>query len=145
MAPRFVPNDAAIDALLHSPTGPVYRHVNAFARQVEAQAKRTAPVDTGALRASTLASPINVGPSSLTLRIGSDLFYAYIVHQGRKAIVPVRAPALRFYWKQRGHWVRTLYVNPAVGRPYIWDAAVLVNGRQPAGLEFDLRRGPLPR
>lgn len=145
MPPRFVPNDAAINALLHGAAGPVYQHLNAFGRQVETQAKRTSPVDTGALRASTLASPINVGPSGLTLRVGSNLFYAYIVHQGRGPIRPVHAPALKFFWKRKGRWHTTQYVRPASGRPYIWTALETVNARQLPGRRFELRRDALPR
>lgn len=140
MAPRFVPNPAEINRLLHGAAGPVYQYVNAFGRQVEAQAKRTSPVDTGLLRASTLASPINVGPAGLSLTVGSGLFYAVIVHQGHGPIRPVRASALRFYWKRVGKFVVTQYVNPVAGRPYIWDALVVVNNRQLPDRQFVLTR-----
>ncbi len=145
MPSGFVPNQAEINALLHGATGPVFTYVNSFGRQVETQAKRDSPVDTGALRASTLASPINVGPSGLSLQVGSSLFYAYIVHQGRGPIRPVRAPALRFYWKRAGRFVVTQYVNPAAGRPYIWRALEIVNARQLPDRQFRLVRGALPR
>lgn len=139
MAARFVPNLLAIDELLRGPTGPVYRHLNSFGRQVEAQAKRTSPVWDGTLRASTLATPINVGPAGLSLRVGSGLYYAIIVHQGHKAFGPRTAPYLKFVWKQRGGiYVTTKHVRKVAGRPYIWDALVFVNEAQPPGRQFKL-------
>jgi hypothetical protein len=75
-------NRAAIDNLLHGPTGPVAHDLERRGDRVEDDARRRAPQRTGALRASLRAQPMTVGRDR-AVRVGSDKPYAMFVHQGR--------------------------------------------------------------
>lgn len=83
------------------------------------------PYSTGRLKASINWSIRTVG-DTVQGRTGSDLVYAYSVHEGQPArvITPKRAPYLGFYWRKVGKNVRFLSVNhPGTApQPYLVQA-----------------------
>lgn len=95
-------NFSAITAFLYSPAGPIVGRVRELGRQVENAAKRMAPVDRGALRAS-IGMQITVNGTRIVARVGTGLEYALYVHKGtglygprHRLIRPRRAKALTF-------------------------------------------------
>jgi bacteriophage HK97-gp10 putative tail-component len=71
----------ALEEFLTGPTGPVARHMEELARQVENEAKRRCPVDEGRLRAS-IQHTVHAEGTRVIARVGSDLDYAAYVHHG---------------------------------------------------------------
>lgn len=63
---------------------------------VESNAKVEAPVKTGNLRARIGPPTVRQSGVSTTVEVKAHAAYAYIVHEGRGAVVPVRARALRW-------------------------------------------------
>jgi len=100
-------NKARIAVLLTSPSGGVAKDLFRRGKRVEARAKQlleTSPrrVDTGRLRSSVQTVLITVG-GHIAVRIGSNLWYAILVHDGTgiygpkgARIKPKRAKFLRF-------------------------------------------------
>lgn len=90
-----------------------------MAEASEVGAQYEAPVDTGELRSSIRANSPNITFDGVeaTVRVGAR--HGIVVHQGRGAIVPVKAKQLHFYWKRIGAFYTTLYVAPRAGRPYL--------------------------
>lgn len=102
MAGRVVLNRANIDALLRSPAGPVYRHIDGIARRTANQAKREAPVREGTMRAS-ISSSTSSTSSAVVGRVEVGVGYALYVLRGTgiygpsgRVITPKRARVLRF-------------------------------------------------
>lgn len=75
-----VPQGKVRRALLGS-GGLVTRHVTSVGRQVENQAKRYAPVDTGRLR-SSIQSVVRVSGNEARATIGTNVAYAAAIHEG---------------------------------------------------------------
>lgn len=113
------PNERGLYNVLQGRGGPVYKLVDGFAEATETGAKFEAPVDTGALRASIQALPPHSTLDGVTTTVKAGARHGMVVHQGRRAIVPVRAPQLRFYWKRIGAVYQTNYVAPRAGRPFL--------------------------
>jgi hypothetical protein len=102
---------AAIQKLLTSPQGGVYRDMMRRGLRVETRAKQnlqTGPkrVDTGRLRASISTQMVVVNGKPVAM-VGTNVSYALYVHEGtglygpaHKMIVPVNKKVLR--WKTRG-------------------------------------------
>lgn len=104
------------------------REVRALTAAVNRKARSNAPggpYSTGRLKSSINWSIRTVGDSVIG-RSGSDLIYAYSVHEGQPArtITPKRAPYLGFYWRRVGKNVRFLSVShPGTApQPYLVQA-----------------------
>lgn len=104
------------------------KEVRACTAAVNRRARRNAPggsYSTGRLKAS-----INWRVQTFGWNVrgtsGSELIYAYSVHEGQPArrITPKRAPHLVFYWRRVGRVVRRFYVNhPGTApQPYLVQA-----------------------
>lgn len=97
------------------------RELQEASRQVVNRAKVLAPVDTGRLRASIRADP----PRLLTLRpsvkVGSDVEYAGMVHDGTRphVIRPRRAQVLRFQVGGRVVFARVVNHPGTRARPFL--------------------------
>jgi len=99
---RMKLNFSAINTFLYSPSGPIVAHVRELGRQVENVAKRLAPVDRGALRAS-IGTQVFINGTRIIARVGTGLDYAIYVHKGtglygpkHRIIRPRRAKVLTF-------------------------------------------------
>lgn len=122
---------ANIRALLNSPSGPVFRQVAKYTRQVTAEAKRGAPVDTGAGRAS-IQGVTTVVPGGVTGIVGTDLAYMYYQHEGTgiyglrgRPITPTRRKFLKFPAKGGG-FVFAKSVKGVKPNPFLVRALVKV-------------------
>ena len=104
------------------------KEVRACTAAVNRKARRNAPggpYSTGRLKRS-----INWHVQTFGYNIrgtsGSDLIYAYSVHEGQPAreIIPKRAPFLSFFWRRVGRRVRFVHVNhPGTApQPYLVQA-----------------------
>jgi HK97 gp10 family phage protein len=93
-------DDRAIAGLFTSPEGPAAKGVLRAAVQVEARAKRLAPVDTGRLRAS-ITHALFRDDQGLLAKVGSDVEYALwqevgtTTMRGRPYLRPAVAEVLR--------------------------------------------------
>lgn len=101
-----VENTAAMNQLLHGPTGPVSRDLFRRAHNVRNVAVRLCPVDTGRLRASITADVVGRG-STLAGRVGTNVAYAPYVHGGTGIYGPSGQPirpktATYLTWTPRG-------------------------------------------
>lgn len=88
---------AKLNAYLHTPSGDLWRYMNRQGRQATAAAKRQVGVKTGKLRNSISMSHYGTANGQV-VKIGSQVKYAYLHHQGTKPhiIRPDRAPVIRF-------------------------------------------------
>lgn len=93
----FVPNDAEINRLRFSWTGPIGRDLNRRLRTVEFRGRMTAGVKTGHLRAS-METKRAVVKQGLEGRVGSPVKYAAAHHEGARphVIKPRHGKYLRF-------------------------------------------------
>jgi hypothetical protein len=110
-----------IRAVLLAPRGGTARDMWARGQRVLAVAKRRVGVDTGALRADLkverLPAPLFPG-----VRVGSNLPHAWVHHQGRGVVRPVRARVLRFVPKGSTKAVFTMHARAVGPNPYLRDA-----------------------
>jgi hypothetical protein len=121
---RIVFNDAAIQALLRDPLGPVGRDLTRRAINVESAAKLNASgrpgpnVDTGRLR-SSISHELVQGPEGLVARIGSTVEYARFVEEGTgpHEIRPRTKQAL--FWPGAAHPVRVVHHPGSKAFPYL--------------------------
>ena len=104
------------------------KEVRSCTAAVNRRARRNAPggpYSTGRLKRSINWSVQTFGWDVVGVS-GSDLIYAYSVHEGQPArvILPRRAPYLKFFWRRVGHVVRLLRVNhPGTApQPYLVQA-----------------------
>ncbi len=102
MAGRVVMNRAAVRQTLAGQLGPVVRAAVRYGRRVENAAKRKAPVDTGAGRAS-INLHVAAGRSLVVATIGTPLIHMLYQHEGtgiygprHRRITPVSRQFLRF-------------------------------------------------
>lgn len=72
-----------LDYVLNSPSGAVGRYLDKKSLLIELAAKRQVGVKTGALRASIHTRHFR-DPRGQFVRIGSELKYAYLHHEGSK-------------------------------------------------------------
>jgi hypothetical protein len=78
---RVVIREAALTELLQSSNGPVAKDLLRKAAQVETQAKRLCPVDTGRLR-SSISHELGRDVRGLHARVGSNVVYARRIELG---------------------------------------------------------------
>lgn len=113
------------------PLNLAFQDVRATCNQIARASRRLAPVNrTGwrrpgpHLRRTITATTKITGPTKVRGDVGSELNHALVAHRGAKPhrITP-RSPGgtLRFYWTNRGRWVRLSAVNhPGMeGTPYL--------------------------
>jgi len=127
-------DQAALNAMLRSPSGPVARDILRRGRRVQAQAKRLCPVDDGLLR-SKIDVEMYAGPQGPTARIGTNLDYAEAVHEGTGIYgpkgTPIRPKRKRFLvFTPRGA-SEPVFVRQVKGmrpRPFLKDALPAARG-----------------
>lgn len=92
---RVVFDEAALDRLFRSETGPVAKDLARRAIRVDAAAKRACPVDTGRLRAS-ITHALATDNQGLHAIIGSNVHYAIFQEFGTRymSAQPYLRPAL---------------------------------------------------
>jgi len=100
-------------------------HVGAWVRlgltDISTGAAIRTPVETGRLRSSRLEK-MRYSKSKITGWVYTRVVYAGWVHDGRGAIVPIHAKALRFVINGRVIFAKR--VGPSRAQPYLSDAAV---------------------
>ena len=112
----------ALDELLRGRSGPVVADLARRTRNVEGEAKRLAPVDTGRLR-SDIWSEVGVVDGAPTGRVGSSVNYALHVHEGTglwgptgQRITPRSAKVLR-WTRGRGAGQAVHFARSVAGSP----------------------------
>jgi hypothetical protein len=110
MPSRVILYENKMFELLDSPRGTVGKDLSRRGRLVEAAAKRQVGIRTGALRSSIHMRHL-ADPRGQYVRIGSDLNYALMHHEGTKRhlILPSRSPMLSF--SKRGKLILAHSVN----------------------------------
>jgi hypothetical protein len=101
---RVVVHRARI-AYMMSPAGEIGRKTAKAAGRVRDRAKEDATVDTGLMRNSIVSELAAQGLTSITWRVGSNVFYTVYQELGTKPIYARRAPLLVF--KVGNKWVST--------------------------------------
>lgn len=84
-------NQARIQELLRSSSGPVAREVNSYARRVANSAKQKVGVDSGRLR-SSISHTLNIDGARVVGRVGSLVDYALYHHDGTGIYGPTGRP-----------------------------------------------------
>lgn len=106
-----------LDNLLNQRTGAVGRHLLKKAKVITAAAKTQVGVDTGKLKKSidTNFERTAVGPQ---VRIGSDVSYALIHHEGsRPHVIVAKPPKMLTFNGRGGKVIRTKSVNHPGTKP----------------------------
>lgn len=129
-------NSGAVRELLQSPDGGVARDMLRRGLQVETKAKQNlaggasgpARIDSGRLR-SSITTTLNVGFGTLAVRVGTDVWYAILVHNGTgiygpsgTPIRPVSAKVLVFTPKGSGQRVFAREVSGMEPNRFLTDA-----------------------
>ena len=78
----FKPYPAQFQTFLTSPRHDIGKYLYRCGRSLRSSAKRTVPRDTGRLGASINIQSYKKGPLSAEITVGSNLNYAYYVHEG---------------------------------------------------------------
>lgn len=124
---RFEIYESRILVHLNSPKGWAAEATQRAASKVERKSKRICPVDKGLLRASIFKRRYFtiLGPGMI---VGSNVRYAYWVHEGtgifgpkRTPIIPVRAQAMVFRVKS-GKLIFAAKVKGSKPQPFLRDA-----------------------
>jgi HK97 gp10 family phage protein len=97
VATRLIYNQAELERLLRSQSGPTVRDLIRRARQVENRAKQLCPVDTGRLRSSITQTPPIVSGSYVTIQVGTNVEYGAYLEYGTRFMSarPFLLPALQ--------------------------------------------------
>lgn len=88
---RVTLNQAALEAFLRSPQGPVFKEVASYTRRVHNRARQEVGVDSGRLR-SSLSHTMNVDGNRVVGRVGSVVAYARFHHDGTGIYGPTGRP-----------------------------------------------------
>ena len=86
-ATEVIMNPLGLEALLHSPLGPVARAIERRAIRVQSRATELCPVDTGRLRAS-IHHVLGVDAEGVYADVGSNVEYAAYVELGTRNMDP---------------------------------------------------------
>lgn len=146
MAKSFqVLNNAAIAELLHGPTGAVAKDLLKRGIRVQTRARRNLGGTTGSgpkrvnhglLRAS-VATQLGTYGADLSMRVGTNVYYARWVHDGTgiygphgTPIVPRHAQALKFFWKKIGSTVYAKSVKGMRPNPFLKEALPFADGKK---------------
>lgn len=113
-------NEAAVRRMLSDPAGMTGRFMYQLGQRVRTRAVLNCPVRTGRLRSSIQMTLTSAPPSSVEFNVGTNVEYAYWVHEGRGPVRPVNKKVL--HWVGPGGEVFTTYAGPAKGQPFLTDA-----------------------
>ena len=118
---------AELDFMLNNPLGDVGRYLAKKGRMVQAAAKAQVGVRTGALRASIHMRHLRESRGQY-LKIGSELNYALLHHEGSKPhlIVAKRATVLRFVNRGRVVYAHSVMHPGTKANRYLTDNLKLV-------------------
>lgn len=118
---------AELDFMLNNPSGDVGRYLAKKGRMVQAAAKAQVGVRTGALRASIHMRHLRDSRGQY-LKIGSELNYALLHHEGSKPhlIVAKRATVLRFVNRGRVVYAHSVMHPGTKANRYLTDNLKLV-------------------
>lgn len=109
-------DDAALQAFIHDPDGPIRNELRRRARRVKFRARQLVGVETGALRASIHVTDIH-GRTVPTVSIRSNLPYALLHHTGSRPHV-IRPNSERFLrFKVAGKTVYVRHVQHPGSKP----------------------------
>jgi hypothetical protein len=118
---------AALDNLLHEPSGTVGRHLAAVGRRIVAAAKQQVGVDTGRLKNSIHMRHVRAGVGQF-IEVGSPVKHALVHHEGSRPhlIVPNRAQVLRFTSGSRVIYTHTVRHPGTRPNRYLTDNLYLI-------------------
>lgn len=121
-------NDRALSQLLESPQGGVGRELYRRGTRVQARARQLCPVDTGRLR-SSITVEITSSRNRLACRVGTNVRYARLVHDGTgiygprsRPITPTHASVLAFTPRGGDTMVFASSVRGSPAVPFLQDA-----------------------
>jgi len=118
----FIPNEAGIQLMLHSPTGSVSLYMTRQTQLVAARARDLAPRSTGKLRASIKVTMVP-GPTGLIGKVEATAPYAKYVHDGARPhlILPKNKTVLKFPTKGSGAviWRPSAQHPGQAGNPFL--------------------------
>lgn len=153
---RLEINQAELNRLLHSRTGPVGVFMDKFGKSVERRARAKAPTDKGDLRRS-ISVESSYGPTGLSFVVRASDHAAMVIHQGHK-VIKVPPMGTKSYMKfqpkdLRGSkkYIVTNRVRAVGGYPFLTSALKEANEALPADTRFSIvirippRAGVQPR
>ena len=113
-------NLRAIQAIMHSPDGPVMKFLLRVGNRVRSGAAERCNVDTGRLR-SSIQVVMTAEPS---VRVGTDVDYAIYVHEGTQPhfIFPVNKRFLSWVTPEGRVFARAVAHPGYRGNPFLTDA-----------------------
>lgn len=121
-------NQAGLDEILRSPTGPVVKEVTKRTRTTSNLAKRKVGVDTGRLK-SAIQYTVNIQHDKVIGTVGAMVQYARYHHDGTgihgptgRPITPKNGPFLVFTPKGAKQAVFAKQVSGAKANPFLTDA-----------------------
>jgi phage gpG-like protein len=118
-------DQGAVHYFMKDPFGGVAKDMYRRGQQVRSRAIQLAGADTGRLRAS-ISVDLVPREGTLAARVGTNVDYAGVHHEGHGAIRPVRAKVLAF--RVGGRWVFTKRVGPVPGTGYLRRALPAARG-----------------
>jgi hypothetical protein len=123
--PRFKPDLAAIDSLLHSPAGPVVTDARRRSALAVQAARAAAPKRKGLLAASIVATEQVVG-NEIFFEVFATVPYAGIVSKGSRPheIRPRNAQVLRFQVGSTTIYARVVHHPGTKPNPYLVAATI---------------------
>lgn len=107
---------------LTGPHGDIARDLAKRAIRVESRAKQLCPVDTGRLRASITWELVRSSGGVFVARIGTNVDYAMVVHEGRRAVEMPPGRVMRFPSRKTGQIVYTRRTRAVAGVPFLRNA-----------------------
>lgn len=127
MPSKVIFYDDKMYQLLDSPTGPVGKDLSRKGRKIVAAAKRQVGVRTGALRSSIHMRHLSDSRGQY-VKIGSDLDYALMHHEGTKrhTILPNRSPVLVFTKRRKLIFAHVVNHPGTKANKYLSDNLALV-------------------
>lgn len=110
---------AALHALMTAPGHDAHQWFTKKLFEIRNYAVMFAPVRTGRLRSSMhTRGPFAIGQYDLRGYVGSNVEYAYWVHEGRGPVRPVNKRVLRWV-APSGEVIFRPYAGPAQGNPFL--------------------------
>lgn len=130
---RVTLDNAALQVLLRDPNGKAGRDLYRRALRVESRAKQLCSgsmvkVRTGVLRSSIKAGQVQVDSRGMYVRIGTNVRYAFLVHEGRGPVFPRNAKVLRWVDFNTRKPVFRMRAGPARPRPFLKTALAAAAG-----------------
>lgn len=114
-------NSASLRAQIRNPGGDLTQWMLRLGYRIRDGAVIRCNVDSGRLRSSISVTLGEDTTGIPTVRVGTDVEYAYWVHQGRGPVYPVQARALRWV-TPNGQIVFARSAGPYAGNPFLVDA-----------------------